>query len=296
MAESVGPTTPIELVEAVYAKFPRALGDGRRRLGRPLTFAEKVLFAHADDPATVGIERVGRLRRLPARSCRHAGRHRADGAAPVRDCRLAARAGADHRALRPPHPGAGRCRHRPPQRARRELRGVRVPAHGVGEVRHRLLEAGLRDHPPGRARAVRVPRRDDDRHRQPHAERRWSRDGRDRRRRCRRGRRHGGLALQHARPAAHRRAPARFTLGLGRLEGRDPQGRRHPHREGRHRRDRRVLRRRRRVHLRHGQGHDLQHGRGDRRDVLALRLRRAVRRVPEGHGTRGDRRSRRRAR
>ena len=58
MAESVGPTTPIELVEEVYARYPRALADGRRRLGRPLTFAEKVLFAHADDPATVGIERA----------------------------------------------------------------------------------------------------------------------------------------------------------------------------------------------------------------------------------------------
>src|SRR6478752_4946249 len=57
MADTVGPTTPIELVEAVYARYPRALADGRRRLGRPLTFAEKVLFAHADDPATVGIER-----------------------------------------------------------------------------------------------------------------------------------------------------------------------------------------------------------------------------------------------
>jgi aconitate hydratase len=57
MATSVEPTTPLELVETAYARFPRALGDGRRRLGRPLTFAEKVLFAHADDPATVGIER-----------------------------------------------------------------------------------------------------------------------------------------------------------------------------------------------------------------------------------------------
>ena len=57
MAESVGPTTPIELVEAVYARFPKALSEARRRVGRPLTFAEKVLFAHADDPATVGIGR-----------------------------------------------------------------------------------------------------------------------------------------------------------------------------------------------------------------------------------------------
>jgi len=57
MASPVEPTTPLELVETAYARFPRALGDARRRLGRPLTFAEKVLFAHADDPATVGIDR-----------------------------------------------------------------------------------------------------------------------------------------------------------------------------------------------------------------------------------------------
>jgi aconitate hydratase len=57
MAESVGPTTPIELVETVYSRFPRAVAEAKRRLGRPLTFAEKVLFAHADDPGTVGTER-----------------------------------------------------------------------------------------------------------------------------------------------------------------------------------------------------------------------------------------------
>ncbi len=53
----MGPVTPLELIEAVYAKFPGAVDVARRRLGRPLTFAEKVLFAHADDPATVGTER-----------------------------------------------------------------------------------------------------------------------------------------------------------------------------------------------------------------------------------------------
>jgi aconitate hydratase len=57
MAESVGPTTPIELVETVYSRFPRAVAEAKRRLGRPLTFAEKVLFAHADDPGVVGTER-----------------------------------------------------------------------------------------------------------------------------------------------------------------------------------------------------------------------------------------------
>src|SRR5436190_11153340 len=57
MATTVGPTTPLELVETAYARYPRALADARRRLGRPLTFAEKILFAHADDPGTVGLER-----------------------------------------------------------------------------------------------------------------------------------------------------------------------------------------------------------------------------------------------
>ena len=63
-------------------------------------------------------------------------------------------------------------------------------------------------------------------------------------------------------------------------EGRHPQGRRDPHREGRHRRHRRVLRPRRRLHHRHRQGHHLQHGRRDRRHHLALRLRRQHGRVP----------------
>src|SRR6188472_3498918 len=58
MATTVGPTTPLELVETAYARYPRALADARRRLGRPLTFAEKILCAHADDPGTVGLERA----------------------------------------------------------------------------------------------------------------------------------------------------------------------------------------------------------------------------------------------
>jgi aconitate hydratase len=58
MAESqVGPTTPVSLVEALYARYPERVEIARRRLGRPLTYAEKVLIAHADDPETVGLER-----------------------------------------------------------------------------------------------------------------------------------------------------------------------------------------------------------------------------------------------
>src|SRR4051812_26291099 len=57
MATTVGPTTPLELVESAYERYPERTETARRRLGRPLTFAEKILFAHADDPETVGIDR-----------------------------------------------------------------------------------------------------------------------------------------------------------------------------------------------------------------------------------------------
>jgi len=53
----VEPTTPVELVESLYARYPAAVAIAKRRLGRPLTFAEKVLIAHSDDPETVGLER-----------------------------------------------------------------------------------------------------------------------------------------------------------------------------------------------------------------------------------------------
>jgi aconitate hydratase len=58
MAETVEPTTPSSLVRAVYERYPERLAVGRSRLGRSLTYAEKVLLAHADDPATIGLERA----------------------------------------------------------------------------------------------------------------------------------------------------------------------------------------------------------------------------------------------
>ena len=41
----------------IYSRYPDRVITARRRLGRPLTFAEKVLFAHADDVETIGLER-----------------------------------------------------------------------------------------------------------------------------------------------------------------------------------------------------------------------------------------------
>jgi aconitate hydratase len=55
--ESAGSSTPLALVEAAYATSATNVEVARERAGRPLTFGEKVLFAHADDPRTVGLNR-----------------------------------------------------------------------------------------------------------------------------------------------------------------------------------------------------------------------------------------------
>jgi aconitate hydratase len=45
------------MATTIYAQYPERVATARRRLGRPVTFAEKVLFAHADDVETVGLDR-----------------------------------------------------------------------------------------------------------------------------------------------------------------------------------------------------------------------------------------------
>ena len=40
---AVGPETPIELIQGVYATLDERVGGLRQRLGRPLTLAEKIL-------------------------------------------------------------------------------------------------------------------------------------------------------------------------------------------------------------------------------------------------------------
>ena len=54
---AVSASTPIELINQVYATLPERLAIGRRRLGRGLTLAEKILINHLDDPENEGIER-----------------------------------------------------------------------------------------------------------------------------------------------------------------------------------------------------------------------------------------------
>ena len=55
MAISAG--TPVSLVEEVYARLTERVAFGRERLGRPLTFAEKVLINHLRDAHSQQLER-----------------------------------------------------------------------------------------------------------------------------------------------------------------------------------------------------------------------------------------------
>ncbi len=187
--------------------------------------------ARQPPPRSRGGGRAGQVLQRPRPGPgRHAGRDRPDGPAAVHDRRAGPGGGPLDGPLRPPHPGPRGRQGRPPGRARDQPRGLRLPRIGLGPLRHRLLEARLGHHPPGRARAVRLPRRDDDRHRQPHTQRRGPRHGGDRGRRRRRRRRDDQLPVQRALAEAHRRAPHRRAQRLVRAEGHHLEGGRDPDR------------------------------------------------------------------
>ena len=275
---------------------PSGLRSGRERLGRPLTLTEKILINHLVDPANQEIERGASYNDF------HPDRVAMQDATAQMALLQFMTAGLPEaavpvdRPLRPPHPGEGRRVDRPRRGDRHQQGGLRLPALRVGQVRHRLLGPRLGHHPPGRARELRVPRRDDDRHRQPHAERRRSRHDRHRCRRRRRRRRDDRLPVQRPLAEGHRRQAHRHAQRLVEPEGRHPRGRPGPHRRGRHRRDRRVLRPRRRLDLGHRQGDHLQHGCRDRRHHVALPVRPEHGDVPQVDRPRGDRRRRRQGR
>ncbi len=54
---AVTASTPTEVVDAVYAGLPERVAIARRRLGRPLTLTEKILFAHLQDPGRQTVKR-----------------------------------------------------------------------------------------------------------------------------------------------------------------------------------------------------------------------------------------------
>ena len=54
---AVTASTPTELVEEVYGRLPQRSEVARRRLARPVTLAEKILFNHLADPEGQPLER-----------------------------------------------------------------------------------------------------------------------------------------------------------------------------------------------------------------------------------------------
>ena len=238
---AVTASTPIELVRGAYASSRTASTPARERLGRSLTLAEKILINHLDDPAADFERGITYNDLRPDRVAMQ------DATAQMALLQFMT-AGLPEVAV----PSTVHCDHLIQAKVNAKV-DLLAAESGNTEV-YDFLESvsakygigfwkpGLGHHPPGRARAVRLPRRDDDRHRQPHAQRRRPRHGRHRRRRRRCGRRHDRLPVQRALAEAHRRPPHRRAQRLVGPEGRHPQGRRDPHRQGRHRRHRRVLR------------------------------------------------------
>jgi len=57
MSDDAGLFTPTDLIERLYRRLPERLEIARRRLGRPLTYVEKILFNHMRDAEGQGVER-----------------------------------------------------------------------------------------------------------------------------------------------------------------------------------------------------------------------------------------------
>ncbi len=183
-------------VSSVYDELARRLDSVRRRLGRPLTLAEKILYGHLDDPEHADL-RPGEsyLQLRPDRVAMQ------DATAQMALLQFAQ---ADIPRVAVPttvhcdHLIRAHARREPGHRdgARRERRGLRRSSQtasarygigfwkpGAGIIHQVVLENYAF---PGRA---------DDRHRLPHAERRRPRDVRLGRRRRGRGRRDGRVPV-----------------------------------------------------------------------------------------------------
>ena len=229
---AVTASTPIELIQQVYAAPARSGGDrGRDRLGRPLTLAEKVLVNHLRDAEGQELERGRSYADFRPGPRRHAGRDRPDGAAAVHDRRPARGRGA-HR------PSTATTSSRPSRGADVDLQvaldvnsevydflrtvaakyGIGFWKPGSGIIHQVVLEhyafpggmmIGTDSHTPNAGGL-----------------------GHDRHRRGRRGRRRRDDRLPVQRPLAqaHRRAPHRVAARLVVAEGRHPQGGRGAHR------------------------------------------------------------------
>jgi aconitate hydratase len=166
-------STP-EMAAAVYATMARNLAVVRRRLGKPLTLADKILLGHLDDPEHQEIEPGKSYLQLRPDRVVFQDVLGQTGLLQFMQTRR------KKSLFRPPFtattdPGAGRGRLGSARIARGEQGGLRLSAFGGGQIWPGLLGAGRRDHPPSCAGELCVPRRADHRHRLAHTQRRRSR-------------------------------------------------------------------------------------------------------------------------
>ena len=291
MAVTAG--TPIELVEQVYATLPDRVATGRRRLGRPLTLAEKVLVNHLADPEGQELER-GR-----SYADFHPDRVAMQDATAQMALLQFMTAGLPEVAV----PSTVHCDHLIQAKA-----GADIDLHFALDINSEVYEFlrtvsakyGIGFWKPGSGIIHQVVLEN---YAFP-----------------------GGMMIGTDSHTPNAGGLGMVAIGVGGADAVDvmtgfPFNVRWPkvigvHLTGslsgwsspkdvilevarvltvvrRHRRHRRVLRPRRRHHLRHRQGHHLQHGRRDRRHLLAVRLRREHGRLPEGHRPGGHRRRRR---
>ena len=181
---AVHASTPIELIEGVYAGLADAVSFGRDRLGRALTLSEKILIAHLSSREQSLERAVSYVDLVPDRVAMQ------DATAQMAWLQFMT-AGLDEVAV----PTTTHCDHL--IQAREDGKRDLLAATENNEEVYDFLESvcaryGAGFWKPGSgiihqvvAGAVRLPRRDDDRHRQPHPQRR--RAGHDRRGRRRRG-------------------------------------------------------------------------------------------------------------
>src|SRR6266536_1228052 len=227
MAETTGPTTPVALVEEVYGRYPERIAVGRRRLGRPLTYAEKVLFAHAEDPHTIGLERgVDYADYRPDRVAMQ------DATAQMALLQFMT-AGLPRVAV----PTTVHCDHLIQARVGAEIdlkNAVDANSEVYEFLRTVSAKYGIGFWKPGSGIIHQVVL---EQYAFP-----------------------GGMMIGTDSHTPNAGGLGMVAIGVGGGEGRDPESGGDPHGEGRHRSHRRVLRGRRRVDLRDREGDDLQHG------------------------------------
>ena len=119
------PQETVALARKVYESLPARIAEMRKKLGRPLTYAEKVVFSHLDDPARQELD-AGKAFLLlrPDRVAMQDATAQMALLQFMMAGRATTTAVPDHRALRPPHHGAGGRERGHRARPRHESRGL----------------------------------------------------------------------------------------------------------------------------------------------------------------------------